>query len=175
MKEEWKPINDYEDLYEVSNLGRVKSIRERIFYGDRKNLILKAHLSRSTGYYGVTLCRDKFRVYKDVHTLVAKAFIPNPENKKYVNHKNSIRNDNSSQNLEWCTQSENIIHSFESTDRVQIGKLNYKQFLLIMSHPDVSTKDLSKMLNLTVNVVYKARKGMSYKKWFNQLTSNKTD
>ena len=104
MEEEiWKPIKDYEGLYEVSNLGRVKSLNYR---GTRKERILK-NTERSNGYLAIGLIKNgKTKMFR-VHRLVAEAFIPNPENKPCVDHINTIRDDNRVENLRWVTYKEN--------------------------------------------------------------------
>lgn len=104
MEEEvWKPIKDYEGLYEISNLGRVKSFNYR---GSGKEKILKNTECR-WGYLTVSLTKSgKCKVFK-VHRLVAEAFIPNPENKPCVDHINTIRTDNRVKNLRWVTYKEN--------------------------------------------------------------------
>lgn len=99
MIETWKTIKDWEGLYEVSNLGRVKSLR--------RNIILKPRPNK-TGYIRVMLCNDNKRKELFIHKLVAEAFIPNPENKPQVDHLNTNILDNNVNNLRWCTQSENI-------------------------------------------------------------------
>ena len=104
MEEEiWKPIKDYEGLYEVSNLGRVKSLNYR---GTGKERILK-NTERSNGYLAIGLIKNgKTKMFR-VHRLVAEAFIPNPENKPCVDHINTIKNDNRVENLRWVTCEEN--------------------------------------------------------------------
>lgn len=113
MKELWKPINGYEDRYHISNLGRVKSIK-RISEQDHllPERILKPGNLR--GYHRVLLLKNGHRKNVQVHRLVAKAFIPNPENKPQVNHINGVKNDNRVDNLEWVTASENKQHAFDT-------------------------------------------------------------
>lgn len=101
MTEEiWKDIEGYEGLYQVSNQGRIKSLK----YG--KENILKPGTDKD-GYLYVNLCKDaKTKSYK-VHRLVAQAFIPNPDNKPQINHKSEEKWLNTVDNLEWATAKEN--------------------------------------------------------------------
>lgn len=109
MKEIWKPIKGFEGSYEVSNLGRVKSLcritkHPHSGFITVRERILKQGIRR--GYMIVTLFKNK-KTTKSVHRLVAQAFIPNPENKSEINHKNCKTEDNRIDNLEWCTRLEN--------------------------------------------------------------------
>lgn len=110
MEEFWKPIKGYEGYYEISNLGRVKSL-ERVVpkrHGKRKigGRILPQRIDKS-GYYTVILCKHSISKYKLVHRLIAEAFIPNPENKPFIDHINTIRTDNRIENLRWVSAKEN--------------------------------------------------------------------
>lgn len=110
-KEVWRPVVEYEGLYEVSNLGRVRSLdRYETFlnYGrmsvrHRKGRIMKPVIT-SKGYYIVSL-KGKDIFY--IHRLVAQAFLPNPHNLPQVNHKDENKANNCVKNLEWCTQEYN--------------------------------------------------------------------
>lgn len=94
--ETWKPVKGYEGLYEISNFGRVKSLK----FGKEK--ILKSYKNKG-GYLFVILCiNGKCKAFK-VHRLVAEAFLPNPEGFEQVNHKNEVKTNNCVENLEWCT------------------------------------------------------------------------
>lgn len=97
MKEIWKDIKNFEGLYQVSNLGRIKN---------NKDEILKPAIKR--GYNQVTLCKNGERKYIGVHRLVAESFIPNPNNLPQVNHKDENKLNNTVQNLEFCDCSYNI-------------------------------------------------------------------
>ena len=109
MTEEFRPIKGYEDRYEVSNLGNVKSLTRKVNsrYGTRilNGRILKPGISM--GYPVVSLGNKS----QSIHRLVASAFIDNPENKPQVNHIDNDRTNNLPSNLEWCTLQENIQHA----------------------------------------------------------------
>lgn len=105
MKEIWKPVVGYENLYEVSNFGRVKSLPRNSTVKYAR--ILKSHTNRY-GYLHVNLYKNNKRKDFLVHRLVAEAFIPNPDNLPVVNHKDENPSNNFSTNLEWCTYEYNI-------------------------------------------------------------------
>ena len=111
MPESWKPILGYEDLYEVSNMGRVRQIGKGI--GRTQGRIL-APSPESYGYfqYGLSRRGCKQKMFR-AHRLVGYAFCNPPTNWEglQINHKNGIRTDNRAENLEWCTSTENIIHA----------------------------------------------------------------
>lgn len=108
-KEIWADIPCFE-IYQVSNLGRVKS-KEKIWYcgNGAKHIKPEYELKygSSRGYKNVTLTQNGIRKSFTVHRLVAQAFIPNLENKPYIDHINRNRLDNSAENLRWCTAKEN--------------------------------------------------------------------
>ena len=103
MEEEWRPIKDYEGLYEVSNMGRVKSLKRHDTLGREKEEKILALANDRLGYKMVSLCKDGKRTMYKVHRLVAIAFIPNPDNLPIINHKDENKSNNNVCNLEWCT------------------------------------------------------------------------
>jgi hypothetical protein len=120
----WKPINGYNGYYEVSNLGRVRSVTRKI-ERTSPNDITKKRLFTYTGklvpfwltkrgYCRCTICINGIGKKYLVHRLVANAFIPNNENKAQVNHINCIKTDNRVENLEWVSNYENYLHSVEN-------------------------------------------------------------
>ena len=114
--EKWIDIKGYERMYQVSNLGRVKSLkfnREKIM-----NLTYNRY-----GYLTVKLSKDNIKKTYKVHRLVGIAFIPNPENKPQVNHKNTVRDDNRVDNLEWNTSKENLDYKYVNIGMVKFTKL----------------------------------------------------
>lgn len=107
MIEEWKDIEGYEGLYQVSNLGRVKRVTT--------GRILKPS-KHTKGYYRVELYKNGSQSKKLIHRLVAQVFIPNPDNKSQVNHIDENKTNNLVSNLEWMTAKENLNHGTR-TDR----------------------------------------------------------
>ena len=108
MTEIWKDIQGYEGLYQVSNLGRVKSLTKR--YKDVECL----KFYEWDGYKIVGLHKNRQRTAYRVHRLVALAFVPNEQGKPQVNHINGDKSDNRASNLEWCTGSENMKHAYSN-------------------------------------------------------------
>lgn len=106
MMIEWRPVPEFEDLYEVSNTGEVRSLCKR--FGNETR-ILKAGVG-SRGYLNVTLCRKGQQKTVNIHRLVATVFIPNPDNLPCVNHKDENKRNNAVDNLEWCSYYDNNVY-----------------------------------------------------------------
>lgn len=120
--EKWITIDGFED-YEISNYGRIKSYRKK-----NKTIFLK-QATNSNGYQFVDLYRNTGHKLFRIHRLVAEYFIPNPENKSEVNHIDGNKRNNCVENLEWCTRSENTIHSFrilgQKPNKTALGKTGF--------------------------------------------------
>lgn len=139
MNEEiWQPIGGLEGVYEISNLARVRSLDRIVTYINRwgtetrrkyKSHVLKPSLDKD-GYFYVTLKKNEKEAHKVIHRLVAEAFIPNPDNKPTVNHKNHIRTDNRIENLEWATYPEQIDEVWKAKSK----KIHYKQGIRVYKY-----------------------------------------
>ena len=123
MQEIWKDIKGYEGLYQVSNLGKVKSLKKEVnFYsGLYKEVKKRKYKERiinlkktNRGYMNITLYKNGIRKHFNVHRLVADTFILNPNNLPEVNHKDGNKENNCVDNLEWVTRSENMQHSLKT-------------------------------------------------------------
>ena len=107
MKEIWKNIKGYEGLYQVSNLGRVKSLERKDNLGRKVNEKILKNRNATHGYIAVILSKDSNKKTYRVHRLVAEAFIPNPNKYLEVNHKDENKSNNRIDNLEWCDRKYN--------------------------------------------------------------------
>ena len=160
MEEVWKDVVDYEGLYQVSNLGRVKGCERIIKHFRGGNRILKEKFrslaNDLTGYKFVDLYKNGKGNMMKVHRLVSMAFIENPENKSQVNHINGIKYDNNIDNLEWSTISENRQHAFRTG--LQKPNINNEKPVLMYSKDTneficsfVSIAKASKHINCTTS------------------------
>lgn len=117
-KEEWRPIKGYEGFYEVSSLGRVRSLDRVVkckngncqkFFGK----IMKPRTNKD-GYLTVALSMNNKQKSKQIHRLVAITFLPNPKKLPQVNHRDCNKQNNYVDNLEWCSCQENIQHALKT-------------------------------------------------------------
>lgn len=129
MKEIWRDIKGYEGLYQVSNIGRVKSL-ERIItntlgsYTRAEKILVP--LKTKKGYYQIHLHKNGVCKTSKIHRLVAEAFIPNPLNKSQVNHIDGNKINNNVENLEWATQEENMQHAYKTGLKAQTKEVREK-------------------------------------------------
>ena len=128
--ETWKSIARYEGLYEVSNLGRVRSLK----FGKTK--ILKP-ADNGGGYLYVQLCKDGIRKNMFVHRLVASAFMPNPQNLDTVNHKDEDKHNNNVSNLEWMSRTDNIAYSRPQLAERPVQQLDKETGKLLATFPSL--------------------------------------
>lgn len=131
---QWLPVKGYEELYEVSDTGEVRSVdrilsvtnqKERLF----KGRVLLQTMNKQVQYKQVSLWKENKGTSYYVHRLVAEAFIPNPESKPEVNHIDGNRQNNHISNLEWVTSGENSLHASKTGLRVYTNRLTKDEFL----------------------------------------------
>lgn len=166
MQEIWKDIKEYSGKYQISNWGNVRKINKD--YRSPANKILKKQCQYK-GYYTIDL-HDENGYHKHlIHRLVAEAFIPNPQNKPQVNHKDGDKSNNCVDNLEWCTEKENIVHSIKVLNKKRntykqrnaariVGKtkrkLTLEQAINIRNEAQkTKRKDLAKKYNVSLSVI----------------------
>lgn len=170
MTEEWHDIQDYKGLYQVSNLGRVRSLDREITAISRwgtpqkyiaKGRIIKGSLS-TVGYPQVRLSKDGIITTYQVHRLVATAFLANPNNLSEVNHKNEDKCDNKVSNLEWCDRDYNAHYLNACTRHAHKICKRVKQFTLdgkfVAEYPSVS--EASKANGISVSYISKVIHGV---------------
>ena len=121
--ETWKDIKGFEGIYQISNMGRVKS-----FKADPNGRILSIKNSKGD-YLNIVLCHGNKRRSVKVHRLVAEAFIPNPDNKPEVNHKDGNKQNNRVGNLEWVTRAENHRHALALNPNILKGMVQYNRYI----------------------------------------------
>ena len=149
--------------YEVSNLGKVRSLDHYASNGKANNVlykgkILKGWLDGKEHYLQVTLSKNNIKTKHQIHRLVAKAFIPNPDNKPEVNHIDCNKLNNTIDNLEWCTSKENKDHALKNglydTEKFRHRKPNQKSIKLKIEGKIHSINEWAKIKNTTYMNIY---------------------
>lgn len=182
MQEEiWKDIAGWEGYYQISNLGKVKSLERKqrfvsiagkeCFYKKRE-MMKKTVVNLGNGYRMVSFSRDSKAFTKYIHRLVAEAFIPNPDNLPWINHKDGDKLNNSIDNLEWCTPAHNIAHAISTGlqtqargERASKSKLDSLQVLVIKSilaSKEATMVDIAKYFNVTHQSICAIKDGKSW-------------
>lgn len=167
--EDWRPIKGYEGLYEVSSMGNVRSLDAHICNGKstrlRKGRIIQFGIQNS-GYYQAPIWKDNKGYSALVHRLVAEAFIPNPDNKEFVNHIDGNKMNNVVTNLEWVTRLENHQHANKlgllcKGENHYACKLLWADVLRIreLAQLGVRVKDLARVFDANPSVVCGIVKG----------------
>ena len=158
IKEIWKDVKGYEGLYQVSNLGRIKSFNG--YDGHkyiRREKILNPYKQKSgENYYRsvVKLIKNKNSKDYKVHRLVAKAFIPNPNNLPVINHIDGNPLNNRIDNLEWCTQKHNVEHAINMGLKVQTIKTIDRETLVGLLNNRYTYDEISQMLGIAKGTVF---------------------
>ncbi len=164
----WKPIEGYDGFYEISNYGRVKS-----FIGwnghevvKRERLLTPYKHRASKNYFRSVVKLRKNGEVKDhkVHQLVAKAFIPNPNDYKIINHIDGNPLNNRVDNLEWCTQSQNIKHAYDNDLRIaRINTIDRETMLELLNNGFTYTQ-IAEMLNINRTTAFNYARKFNIKK-----------
>jgi len=157
----WKPIKEYEGLYEVSNIGRIKSLKRKNGFGSRlKDRIIRP--SKSHNGWKIQLCKNFNKKWFAVHRLVSIAFIPNPFNKPCINHKDGDRGNNKVINLEWVTYKENDNHARrlgltggEKTNTAKLTNDQVKKIREFYQKGRFTQKELSEIYCVGIGQIYK--------------------
>lgn len=145
MKEIWKPVKNYEGWYEVSNLGRVRSVDRIVTYSDGIKHLWKGQMMKlkkgNNGYLQIGLSKNSKVNFFIVHRLVAQAFIQNPDNLPQVNHKDENKTNNCVSNLEFCSHSYNVNYGTRNK-RVAEKRLNSPKFSKYVLQIDLETNQI---------------------------------
>lgn len=179
----WKDIKGYEGLYQVSDLGRVRSLDRTVInsLGRRtfkKGQLFKCKPSKSSGYVRIKLSKKGIKKYFSVHRLVAEAFKPNPEGKPEVDHINSNKSDNRAVNLEWCTRSENSLRAYQTWSNTSIGEGHHLTLLTsgqvleivgLLDSTNMTQKQIAKKYGVSISNIKSIHRGTTW----NHVTGRK--
>lgn len=144
----WKDIRGYEGIYQISNLGKIKSLHRDCTKGRILN-----PAKNNRGYLRLGLSGNGKVRYDSVHRLVAEAFIPNPKNLPEVNHIDGNKLNNRVENLEWVTKGENQVHAYKTglrktTERQR--EASRKNIEIARNHKKSSVRDKEKIINFEI-------------------------
>jgi hypothetical protein len=178
--EPWKAVPGYEGLYDVSSKGRIRRVHPPNYkHKETLYVVLKPVINRM-GYYRITLSKNNNRINYSIHRLVAMAFIENPSNKPFINHKDGNKVNNTVENLEWCTPGENNIHAFETglnryhPEHLPLlrGEDNPKHILkendvrkirILLESGKYTQSEIGKMYGVSKYAIFDIKRGKSWK------------
>ena len=164
MIEQWRPIKGYEGIYEVSNLGRVRSLDRIIMKPNPRNGVIQSFSKKGTikkqvlinsGYLKVMLSAGRKTKNLTVHRLVAEAFLPNPDKLPQVNHKDEDKTNNCVSNLEWCSEKYNTYYGAHTQTRA-VAKVDMNN-KIIAEYPSAS--DAARSSGTTSSMIAGACRG----------------
>lgn len=170
----WKNVLGYEQSYEVSNFGVIRTKARSIIIigkgnGERPHNIkqkIKKERIAINGYVTVALVKDSVSYNTYVHRIIAQSFIPNPNNYRCVNHKNGIKTDNRIENLEWCDHSYNNLHALDNNLRTTRKNMT-KHFInevLSLKQVGLTNEKIAIQLNSSEARVHGIVSGATYKR-----------
>ena len=128
MRETWKDIKDFEGIYQISTLGRVKRNKRKTRDGRNLKEKYMRPYTDWNGYFKVTLTNKKVTKHFFVHRLVANAFIPNPNDLSQINHKDENKQNNCVDNLEWCTRLYNMNYGSTQEKKAKKSRKQVNQY-----------------------------------------------
>ncbi len=172
MKNEiWKNIKDFNNIYQVSNYGRIRGINRLVNSKSNSYKVVKGQLrvciKGNCGYLRVSLSKNNYNKYYSVHRLVAMAFIINDDNKSTVNHKDGNKLNNNLDNLEWMTKSENILHGLKNRliptgEKRKDSKLTLKNVKYIRNSRENGAY-LAKKFNVSQSLISRIKKFITWR------------
>lgn len=159
MEEIFRDVKGYEGLYQISNLGNIKSLQKSRRLNKKERLLTP--YKNKNGYLWVVLSKDKKLKRYSIHRLVASAFIDNPNNYPQVNHKDENKSNNRVSNLEWCDCKYNNGYG---TKKERLSKIKSKPILQYSKQGDFikrwnNTLEIERELNIYHNLISKCCKG----------------
>lgn len=171
--EEWRDIKGFEGLYQISCKGKVKSLKRIIDRGDKGKYIRKERLLSLSfdkdGYIKVCIQKNGKRIYTNTHIIVAKTFIPNPNNLPEVNHKDGIKSNNCKNNLEWCNKSYNRQHAYDTGLQKSVSGVKHyrsklsKKDIIKIRKSKLKGVELAKQFGVSPQTISRVKLNRSYK------------
>ena len=178
IPEEWKEIKGFEGKYEVSDKGRIRSLTRTAWNGvgehELEGQVIKDHPDKK-GYRTTSLCKDGEHRPVKVHREVGKAFLPNPEDKPCINHKDGDKGNNKAGNLEWCTYSENNRHAWdtglmksgdqkgEANGRAILTEEKVKEIRAFLGREELSQGEIGKMFGVSKCAIGDISRGKTWR------------
>lgn len=150
MKEVWKPVPETDGLIEVSNHGRARSYKKQGRWGGVRDKPVNILTGKPVNSYKL-MNIEKGRV-EYLHRIVAKLFIPNPEGKKCINHKDGDKLNNHIDNLEWCSKAENNRHAFNTgliKKESRLSDIEAMQIHLLYNYTDLSSTEIGDIFDIS--------------------------
>ena len=188
MQEQWKDVNGYEGYYQISSMGRVRSLDREVSQWNESAKKVTTRLQKSIymspfedkdGYLKVQLTKEGVRNKFFVHRLVALNFIPNPENKPEVNHKEGNKKDNRAELLEWNTTSENQRHAIanklyvtakgETAGQAKLKEVQVREIHKLWKSGEVTQEYLSTMFGVASSAISRIVNGVRWRHVYDEL------
>ncbi len=168
-KEVWKPVTGYQGLYEVSNLGRIKS-----FHKNKEGNILSLNKTNGNGYLISTLCKNSKKKNYYNHRLVASEFVKRPKGNHFVNHIDANITNNEHSNLEWVTSKQNIQHAIklgnkwdygENSPNSKLTKDDLFEIRKLLKEGDLYQYEIAEIFNVAQTTISRIKLSKTYAKY----------